>query len=103
MQATLCELTARTITDDIELYAPDCEEVFICGGGAHNATLVNRLRNCLKGLEVSTTESIGLAPQWVEATAFAWLARQTILGLPGNLPAVTNASGKRILGGIYPA
>ncbi len=103
VQATLAELTCRTIADDIELYAPDCEEVFVCGGGAHNSTLLQRLENSLEDISVATTDNIGLPPQWVEPTAFAWLARQTLHGLPGNLPAVTNATGKRILGGIYPA
>ena len=103
VQATLTELTARTIADDIQLYAPDCEEVFVCGGGAHNATLMGRLQKRCNGMIVTTTSDLGLDPQWVEATAFAWLARQTLHGLPGNLPAVTNASGRRILGGIYPA
>ncbi|MCL6270494.1 anhydro-N-acetylmuramic acid kinase [Sansalvadorimonas sp. 2012CJ34-2] len=103
VQATLAELTARTIADAIALYAPDCEEVFVCGGGARNATLMSRLVSCLEELSVNTTDAIGLAPQWVEAAAFAWLAQQTLLGLPGNLPAVTNASGRRILGGVYPA
>ena len=103
VQATLVELTARSLANAIREQAPDCREVYICGGGARNTTLIRRLSENLEGYHVATTDTLGLSHQWVEATAFAWLARQTLHGLPGNLPAVTNASGKRILGGIYPA
>lgn len=54
-------------------------------------------------MSVATTASLGIAPEWVEAVAFAWLARQTLAGKPGNLPAVTGAAGERILGAIFPA
>ncbi|CAM3797447.1 anhydro-N-acetylmuramic acid kinase [Parendozoicomonas haliclonae] len=103
IQATLLELTVLSLANDIRSYASDCREVYICGGGARNTTLIRRLSEELEGFQVATTNSLGLPHQWVEATAFAWLARQTLHGLPGNLPAVTNASGRRILGGIYPA
>ncbi|WP_281647653.1 anhydro-N-acetylmuramic acid kinase [Parendozoicomonas sp. Alg238-R29] len=103
VQATLVELTSRSLAKAIREHAPDCREVYICGGGARNTTLIRKLSSNLDNFHVATTDSLGLPHEWVEATAFAWLARQTLHGLPGNLPAVTNASGKRILGGIYPA
>ncbi len=103
IQATLMELTAKSIADDIQRYAVDCQELFVCGGGAYNSTLLERIAFHLPDISVSSTRSLGLAAEWVEAVAFAWLARQTIHGLPGNLPSVTNAKGQRILGGIYPA
>jgi anhydro-N-acetylmuramic acid kinase len=103
IQATLCELTARSTTDAIKQYAGDCRELLICGGGAENTFLLERLASLLPNCRVSSTADYGLAPRWVEATAFAWLARQTLQHLPGNLPAVTGAREAVILGAIYPA
>ncbi len=103
VQATLLELTVQSLAHDIQTHAPACREVYLCGGGAQNTALVRRLTRVLANCHIATTDSLGLPSQWVEATAFAWLARQTLHGLPGNLPAVTNASGRRILGGVYPA
>ena len=97
IQATLAELTAVTISTSIN----SCEEAFICGGGAHNKYLLERLQNLLAGIKVASTQVLGIDPDWVEAMAFAWLAKKTIEGKPGNLPEVTGASGKRILGAIY--
>ena len=103
IQATLAALTAHSLADMISKHAPVGSGVYVCGGGARNGLLMQFLTSLLSGYAITTTDDLGLAHQWVEATAFAWLARQTINNLPGNLPAVTNASGPRILGGIYPA
>ncbi len=103
VQATLCELTAASISHAVLQFAPATEEVFICGGGARNSYLMERIGNYLEDCRVTTTSTLGVDPQWVEAMAFAWLARQILLGLPGNLPAVTGASEAVLLGGIYPA
>ena len=102
IQATLTELTALTIANDIIKYAHTCNSVFICGGGAHNQHLLNRLQNLLDTRNISTTESLGLDPDWVEACAFSWLAQRTINKKPGNLPSVTGAKRSVILGAIYP-
>lgn len=103
VQATLAELTARGIADAIRRFLPACDEVFVCGGGAHNRDLMERLRARLKPLPLATTDALGLAPDWVEATAFAWLAHQTLEGQPGNIPSVTGAQRPVVLGGIYKA
>lgn len=103
VQATLAELTARTIADAIARWCPGCMEVHACGGGAHNTDLMARLAAALKDLPLKTTDALDLHPDWVEAVAFAWLARETMEGRPGNLPAVTGARGPRVLGAIYPA
>ncbi|MCY4472774.1 MAG: anhydro-N-acetylmuramic acid kinase [Kistimonas sp.] len=102
VQATLVELTACTLAQAIETYAPDCQQVYLCGGGVFNHRLVARIRARLPGCHIADTGALGLDPRWVEATAFAWLARRACLGQPGNLPAVTNATGFRVLGGVYP-
>ncbi|WP_328188865.1 anhydro-N-acetylmuramic acid kinase [Marinobacter sp. OP 3.4] len=102
VQRTLLELTALTITGALPSQRPLA--VYVCGGGALNTALMTRLGELLapEG-RVYTTADLGIDPQWVEAAAFAWLARQTMEGLAGNVPAVTGASGPRVLGGIYPA
>lgn len=103
VQATLLELTAISIQQSILEAAPDVDEIFICGGGAKNGTLLNRLSTLMDSVSVDKTDTLGIDADWVEAIAFAWLARQTMHGLPGNLPSATGASGPRVLGAIYPA
>jgi anhydro-N-acetylmuramic acid kinase len=100
VQSTLCDLTVLSIADAIEQYAEDTTAVFVCGGGAHNAELMRRLRHRLQPIEVQSTAQCGLHPDWVEAAAFAWLASRTLAGLPGNLPSVTGASAAVVLGTI---
>lgn len=102
VQATLLALSCRTIAAAIATHAPETDRVLVCGGGSKNDTLLNDLREQLQ-LPVESTGDHGIDPQWVEAMAFAWLAKRTLDGLPGNLPAVTGARGPRILGAIHPA
>jgi anhydro-N-acetylmuramic acid kinase len=103
VQATLCELSARTIVEAILQHAPDAKEVLVCGGGAHNLALMFRLQALLGNKKLLTTEDYELDPDWIEAMAFAWLAKQTLEGKPGNLPDVTGATHSVVLGGIYQA
>jgi anhydro-N-acetylmuramic acid kinase len=102
VQATLLELTAQTIARAIAQYCIGTQAVYVCGGGAHNRALMARLNTLLPAQRVTSTTELGLSVDWVEAVAFAWLARQTLLHQPGNLPAVTGARGARVLGAIYP-
>ncbi len=102
VQATLAELTAASIARAIAASELNVSEVYICGGGAHNADLMDRLRSYLAPAALATTATLGLDPDWVEAVTFAWLAHRTLEGLAGNAPAVTGARGPRVLGGIYP-
>lgn len=102
VQATLAELTARTVATSLLAHAPDIETVLVCGGGVHNDDLVARLKEHLTGRDVRSTEEFGLHPDWVEAVAFAWLAMRCLDGEPGNIPRVTGASRPQVLGGIYP-
>jgi anhydro-N-acetylmuramic acid kinase len=103
VQASLCALTAETIAQAVSKHAPHSSRLMVCGGGAYNQCLMGMLQACLPQLAVVSTDTAGLPPSQVEAAAFAWLARQTCLGLPGNLPKATGAKGARVLGGIYPA
>ncbi|MBS0337912.1 MAG: anhydro-N-acetylmuramic acid kinase [Proteobacteria bacterium] len=103
VQATLLELTAETIGRAIEAARPPAMRLIVCGGGARNDALMRRLRKRLAPVAVDASAAHGLAEDQVEATAFAWLARCAIEGKAGNLPEVTGAGGRRILGAIYPA
>ena len=103
VQATLTALTATTAQQAILRSSGPPEELYICGGGAHNDALMGELERLLPSTAVESTEALGLPADWVEAVAFAWLAQRTLAGLPGNLPEVTGARGPRVLGAIYPA
>lgn len=103
VQATLCQLTVRSIASAILIHAPDCRAVYVCGGGAYNQFLMAQLRDALPQCTVESTQQLGIAANHVEAIAFAWLAWRFVQGLAGNLPQVTGASGDRILGALYPA
>ena len=103
VQATLLEFTAQSLCDAIQKECSGVQEVYVCGGGVHNDALIRRIAARMAPVPVSSTGTVGVDPDWMEALAFAWLARQTLHGLPGNLPEATGASGTRILGAIYPA
>mgnify|MGYP002133420085 CR=1 FL=1 len=102
VQATLCALTAHTIANAVREHLPRCQGVYICGGGALNGHLMALLQAQL-ACPVRSSDALGVAPQHMESIAFAWLARQCMLGLPGNIPSVTGALGPRVLGCINPA
>ncbi|WP_017912367.1 anhydro-N-acetylmuramic acid kinase, partial [Xanthomonas sp. SHU 166] len=103
VQATLLELTAATVADALQTQQPATRQLLVCGGGVHNPLLLARLQARLPGVQVQSTQAQGLDPDYIEAMGFAWLARQTLAGLPGNLPSVSGARGPRILGAIHPA
>ena len=103
VQATLLQLTAKSIADTVKHHCYGAKEIYLCGGGAKNRALVTAIQQHLAGTSVSLTNDLGVDAEWVEAFAFAWLARQTLKGKPGNLPEVTGARHPCVLGAIYPA
>lgn len=103
VQATLTEFTASACAISVNCYRKNSEMLAVCGGGALNAHLMERLQVACPALRVVATDALGLPALQVEAAAFAWLARQTLHGLAGSLPSVTGAAGPRVLGAIYPA
>lgn len=103
VQASLAELSARSIAEAIDRWAPGTRRVFACGGGTRNDDLMRRLAARLPGATLRTTADAGLPPEWVEAAAFAWLAMRHVNGLSGNLPSVTGARRAAILGALYRA
>lgn len=100
VQATLLRLTVDSIVQALEVHAPDTQRVFACGGGVHNPVLMAALQSALS-CPVESTIALGVDPDFIEAMAFAWLARQRLEGRAGNLPDVTGAQGPRVLGALH--
>ena len=102
VQATLAMLTATSISKAIADFLPDTQEIYLCGGGYKNRHLVSLLKTQCSPVSIEDTAALGIDPDWVEAAAFAWLAKQALEGRPGNLPSVTGARSAAVLGEIYP-
>lgn len=102
VQATLTQLTAASLAQAILRDGAQADTVYVCGGGAYNASLMAALARELPGMAVASTQALGVAPNQVEALAFAWLAWRFTQRKPGNLPAVTGARGLRVLGALHP-
>ena len=103
VQATLAELTVSSAADALRKHLPDAARLLVCGGGALNRHLMQRLAIQLPDVAVLSTEHAGLPPMQVEATAFAWLAQAFNRRQTSNCPEVTGAKGRRILGALHPA
>ncbi|TJY64861.1 anhydro-N-acetylmuramic acid kinase [Sinimarinibacterium sp. CAU 1509] len=101
VQRSLCELTARSISNSLLSAASGVSRIYVCGGGTANILLLESLRRHLPGTRVETTQAAGLDPLWVEASAFAWLAWRTAHGRAGNLTSVTGAGREVVLGGVF--
>jgi anhydro-N-acetylmuramic acid kinase len=101
-QATLLEFSARCVSDALEQHCAGVRRVIVCGGGVRNLALMQRLSKLCEPVPVVSSLTYGLPPEWVEAVAFAWLAKMALEGTPASLPAVTGARGSRVLGAIYP-
>lgn len=103
VQATLLALTAQTIAQAVQAYCADARGVYVCGGGVRNHALMRALAVLLPDCVIEPTDVLGVPSQAMEAFAFAWLAKQTMMGQAGNLPSATGARGPRVLGAVYPA
>ncbi len=102
VQATLVELTASSVADAIHRFGSETREVLVCGGGAHNDAVMAALHRRMPEMQIAPSDRYGVDADFVEAIGFAWLARETLAGRPGNVPEVTGARGRRVLGGVYP-
>lgn len=98
---TLVRLSAQTIVNALVHHCDHVDEVYLCGGGARNSLLRHELQKLLGKIELNTTDKLGIGVDWVEAIAFAWLARQCLSKETANLPEVTGARNARILGAVY--
>ena len=101
VQASLLELTVTSIARAITQRLPGVREALVCGGGAHNKTLRQRLEATLSGIKVQSSDNHGIDPDAVEAVTFAWLAEQRLRNIPANLPSVTGARLPVVMGGVY--
>ncbi|HBC57763.1 MAG TPA: anhydro-N-acetylmuramic acid kinase [Gammaproteobacteria bacterium] len=101
IQTTLLQFTIETIAAPLLDLSTNLDEILICGGGSHNQMLMQALADRLNPLPVSSIDARGVGADWVEALAFAWLAKMTLSQQPGNLPSVTGAREATILGGIF--
>lgn len=100
VQATLLELTSVTIAQAIQQNCQGVAEIYLCGGGAHNAALRHRIAVLLPHCKMDTTQALGVDSDYLEAIAFAWLAQQNLQGKPANLPRVTGAKHLCVLGAV---
>lgn len=103
VQATLLALTSHAISQSIQQYCPGAEDIYLCGGGAHNEALLQSLATALPDCHLQLTDQLGIGADWLEAIAFAWLAQQTLHRRSANLPEVTGARHPCILGAIHQA
>lgn len=103
VQATLVCFTAESIAQALKREMPECRRVLVCGGGVHNPALMRELAMRLPAMVVESSGAAGIDPDFMEAMAFAWLARECLAGRPGNLASVTGARGPRVLGAIHHA
>jgi anhydro-N-acetylmuramic acid kinase len=101
VQATLLELTTRSIAQAAQQLTPDLRRLIVCGGGAYNGTLMSSLRTLLPLVTIEMSDTHGIAPEWVEAMGFAWFAQSRLIPRPANLPSVTGARERVHLGGVY--
>ncbi len=101
VQATLVELTARSVAQAVENHPLPVARILLCGGGSNNDYLVSRIEQALGDIPVECTDTHGAPSRWLEAMAFAWLAKQAMDGNPGNLPSVTGAGQEVVLGEVH--
>lgn len=101
IQATLTEFTAQSIANEINRGESSAQKVYVCGGGAFNDYLMQRLQARLPQFEVITTAALGIEPDWVEAAGFAWLAKQRLDKIAAGPHRATGAQQSTILGGIF--
>jgi anhydro-N-acetylmuramic acid kinase len=101
--ATFNAFTSRSIRDAYRRFLPNWpDEVILCGGGTRNGLLVQRLKADLQPSRVVVMDELGLSADAKEAVSFALLARETIRGVPNNVPSATGAHKAVVLGKIVP-
>lgn len=108
VQATLTEFTAQSIALAMRKDGAGFWSLYVCGGGALNDHLMQRLQAALPDVQIETTDALGIPAVQVEAAAFAWLAKQCVNRVPLDLQKITGAAkdsrfSSRVLGCVYPA
>jgi anhydro-N-acetylmuramic acid kinase len=104
IMATVTAFTAASIVEAYQRFLPRMpDEVILCGGGAHNGTLVRMLRQGLDKSRILLSDELGISCDAREAISFAILAYATIKGVENNVPSATGAKQSLVLGKIIPA
>ena len=103
VQATLLELTARTVVDAVEQHSSGEAQLLVCGGGAHNRQLMQRLAELLPDHDVIESGQLGVSADWVEAVTFAWLARAFMEQRSVDCRRLTGARHPCVLGALHHA
>ncbi len=101
VQATLMELSIQSIAGEMKQLGNVAGEIYVCGGGAHNSFMMNRLAEALPSHKIKKTDELGIPADWVEAVGFAWLGYCRLKGLHSNLPSVTGADSSVVLGDVF--
>ena len=89
--ATLCSFTVASIKAGSIICPAKAKHWYVCGGGAHNPTIMKMLKKELKG-EVSSVNTLGIDGDFVEAEAFAYMAIRRLYNLPITFPGTTGIS-----------
>jgi len=101
--ATVTAYTAECIYRNYEQFIlpeHDISEILVSGGGLHNLTLMDLLKERFCSIPIRSVEDFGLSSDAKEAIAFAVLANETVHGNPGNIPSATGADRPVVLGKI---
>jgi anhydro-N-acetylmuramic acid kinase len=103
--ATLVELTVQSVVSAVNELADQhpISVLYVCGGGIHNRHMMKRFGELLAPIKVTSSADAGIAPDQMEAMAFAWFAKKTLALEPIDTSPFTGAGAPRILGGIFHA
>ena len=100
LQSTLLELTVKSLTEELkDSGITKYDDLFFCGGGIHNEYLMERIEKEI-GWKIYTTADIGVDPDYLEATSFAWFSEQRIKGKKFDLSRITGSKREVFLGKI---
>jgi anhydro-N-acetylmuramic acid kinase len=98
--ATAAETTVRSISTQLAPFVHDWNHfhLLVSGGGARNRYFTSGLHHAFAHARAETTAEVGIDPDAKEALAFAVLANEWLMGNPANLPSVTGAKRRALLG-----
>ena len=99
--ATFTRFTAESVYSNFTAFSDSGDEtveVIVSGGGANNPVIIKHLEELFSPVSVKIIDDYGIASDAKEAFAFAVLANEFISGTPTNIPSVTGADKRVILG-----
>jgi 1,6-anhydro-N-acetylmuramate kinase len=91
--ATITRITAQNIVKQYRQFFPrfnidinDIAEIYMCGGGARNPSIIRYLKQELPNIRVRTLDETGVPSDAKEAVSFAQQALEAILGRAALVP-----------------